>query len=100
MLPFTPPVCCRINTILDSSRVLVMEDGVVKEYDSVPRLMGRSDSTFRRMVVSAGARGGRQSGPWDGCLVVKLLLPASACLMSGSVGLPHLPGLFAPSHIT
>ena len=31
-----------------------MEDGVVKEYDSVPRLMGRGDSTFRAMVVEAG----------------------------------------------
>lgn len=35
-----------------------MEDGVVKEYDSVPRLMGRTESTFRRMVTSAGGWGG------------------------------------------
>lgn len=47
----------RINTILDSSKVLVMEDGVVKEYDSVAGLMGRRESTFRGMVVEAGLEG-------------------------------------------
>lgn len=31
-----------------------MEGGVVKEFDSVPSLMGRSGSTFRSMVVQAG----------------------------------------------
>lgn len=44
----------RINTVLDSTRVLVMEDGRVKEYDAVPTLMGRSDSSFRAMVLEAG----------------------------------------------
>ena len=31
-----------------------MEDGLVREYDSVPNLMGRTQSTFRRMVEEAG----------------------------------------------
>eukprot|EP00887_Chlorella_sp_A99_P001417 scaffold8.g1417.t1 len=31
-----------------------MVDGVVGEYDTVPALMGRTRSTFRRMVVEAG----------------------------------------------
>jgi len=44
----------RINTVLDSTRVLVMEDGEVKEYDQVPTLMGRQTSTFRAMVLEAG----------------------------------------------
>lgn len=44
----------RLNTVLDSTRVLVMEDGYVKEYDTVPKLMGRSTSTFRSMVMEAG----------------------------------------------
>ncbi|PSC67462.1 hypothetical protein C2E20_8853 [Micractinium conductrix] len=47
----------RINTILDSSKVLVMEAGVVKEFDSVPALMGRSQSTFKSMVIEAGLEG-------------------------------------------
>ena len=34
-----------------------MESGVVKEFDSVPGLMGRTDSTFRAMVAQAGLEG-------------------------------------------
>lgn len=34
-----------------------MESGVVKEFDAVPRLMGRSESTFRGMVLEAGLEG-------------------------------------------
>jgi ABC-type multidrug transport system fused ATPase/permease subunit len=44
----------RLNTVLDSTRVLVMEDGLVKEYDTVPNLMGNRTSTFRSMVMEAG----------------------------------------------
>ena len=44
----------RINTVLDSTKVLVMDDGNVKEFDTVPTLMGRRQSTFRAMVVEAG----------------------------------------------
>jgi ABC-type multidrug transport system fused ATPase/permease subunit len=51
----------RINTILDSTRVLVMEDGVVGEYDTVPVLMGRSTSSFRAMVVESGLEAGSMS---------------------------------------
>lgn len=43
----------RINTILDSSKVLVMDNGVVAEYDTVPALMSRSESSFRKMVVES-----------------------------------------------
>ena len=39
-----------------------MEDGLVKEFDSVPTLMGRTASTFRRMVTSAGGGGGGGRG--------------------------------------
>lgn len=34
-----------------------MEGGVVKEFDAVPRLMGRTESTFRGMVLEAGLEG-------------------------------------------
>lgn len=44
----------RINTILDSTKVLVMEDGIVKEYDTVPKLMNRQESSFKQMVLEAG----------------------------------------------
>ncbi len=47
----------RINTILDSSKVLVMDNGVVAEYDTVPALMSRSDSSFRKMVVESESMG-------------------------------------------
>jgi ABC-type multidrug transport system fused ATPase/permease subunit len=47
----------RINTVLDSTKVLVMDDGLVKEFDEVPSLMGRKESTFRAMVVEAGLDG-------------------------------------------
>ena len=43
----------RINTILDSSKVLVMDNGVVAEYDTVPTLMSRSESSFRKMVLES-----------------------------------------------
>lgn len=44
----------RLNTILDSSRVLVMEAGLVKEYDTVPVLLAKPGGTFRAMVEDAG----------------------------------------------
>ncbi|KAL0031798.1 hypothetical protein WJX79_007928 [Trebouxia sp. C0005] len=44
----------RLNTILDSTKVLVMEDGRVKEYDSPANLMQIPNGTFRAMVVEAG----------------------------------------------
>ncbi|KAL4457987.1 hypothetical protein ABPG75_012852 [Micractinium tetrahymenae] len=52
----------RINTILDSSKVLVMESGVVKEFDSVPGLMGRAESTFKSMVIEAGLESAAPAG--------------------------------------
>jgi len=45
----------RINTILDSTKVLVMDGGVVAEYDTVPTLMSRADSSFRKMVLESDA---------------------------------------------
>lgn len=51
----------RINTILDSTKVLVMEDGIVKEFASVPSLMSRQGSSFRAMVVEAGLEGSAMS---------------------------------------
>jgi ABC-type multidrug transport system fused ATPase/permease subunit len=48
----------RINTILDSNKVLVMDDGVVAEYAAPAELMQQPDSAFRSMVVEAGLGAG------------------------------------------
>jgi len=50
----TLTIAHRINTILDSNKVLVMDDGRLGEYDTVPVLMSRPASAFRAMVVEAG----------------------------------------------
>lgn len=44
----------RINTILDSNKVLVMDDGNVAEYAPPAELMSSPESEFRSMVVEAG----------------------------------------------
>ncbi len=45
--------------------MLVMEVGLVKEFDTVPTLMGRRQSTFRAMVVEAGLAGEEGEGAAD-----------------------------------
>jgi len=44
----------RIKTILDSSRVLVMEAGRVKEFDTPDTLLKNKDSAFYKMARDAG----------------------------------------------
>ncbi|KAL6776952.1 hypothetical protein ACKKBF_B40365 [Auxenochlorella protothecoides x Auxenochlorella symbiontica] len=44
----------RINTILDATKVLVMENGKVAEYDTVARLMSQETSSLRAMAEEAG----------------------------------------------
>jgi hypothetical protein len=36
------------------AQVLVLDAGTAKEFDAVPKLMSRSNSLFRAMVVDAG----------------------------------------------
>eukprot|EP01026_Neomeris_dumetosa_P021529 TRINITY_DN1880_c0_g1_i5.p2 TRINITY_DN1880_c0_g1~~TRINITY_DN1880_c0_g1_i5.p2 ORF type:complete len:273 (-),score=38.86 TRINITY_DN1880_c0_g1_i5:206-1024(-) len=43
----------RLNTIMDSDKVLVMEAGRVKEYDTVPNLLNYDRGVFREMVEQA-----------------------------------------------
>lgn len=45
----------RLNTIVDYDRVLVLEMGRVKEFDSPAALLRRADSTFAAMVAETGA---------------------------------------------
>ena len=43
-----------LQTIMDSSRVLVMEAGHVKEFDSPAALLTNTESAFYKMAKDAG----------------------------------------------
>ncbi|CAN1227639.1 ABC transporter C family member 2 [Linum grandiflorum] len=45
----------RLNTIIDSDRVLLLDSGRVLEYDSPEELLSRDDSAFSKMVQSTGS---------------------------------------------
>lgn len=40
----------RLNTILDSDKVMVMENGHLAEFDSVSRLLGNPNSLFKKLI--------------------------------------------------
>ena len=44
----------RLNTIMDSHKVVVMDDGHVKEFDSPQNLLQTQDSVFLSMAREAG----------------------------------------------
>ncbi|GAA5894971.1 uncharacterized protein JCM6883_002275 [Sporobolomyces salmoneus] len=44
----------RINTIMDSTRILVLDKGTVKEFDTPAALLGRKDSIFYSLALEAG----------------------------------------------
>lgn len=46
----------RVQTILDSDRVMVMENGQIIEFDSPQRLIENPQSTFSRLVRQAQAQ--------------------------------------------
>ena len=43
----------RLNTIMDSDRVLVLDDGYVAEYDSPKALLQKPGGIFRAMVAKS-----------------------------------------------
>ncbi|PON71681.1 ATP-binding cassette containing protein [Parasponia andersonii] len=45
----------RLNTIIDSDRILVLDGGQVLEYDSPEELLSNGESAFSRMVQSTGS---------------------------------------------
>ncbi|XP_077545465.1 ATP-binding cassette sub-family C member 2-like isoform X2 [Haemaphysalis longicornis] len=50
----------RIHTVLDYDRILVLEDGKVKEFDTVTRLLADPSSTFYSMALDAGIHNARE----------------------------------------
>ena len=44
----------RLNTIMDSHKVVVMDDGHVREFDSPDNLLQTQDSVFLSMAREAG----------------------------------------------
>merc|ERR1712238_578341 len=46
----------RLNTILDSDRVLVLDDGMVAEFDTPSNLLAKKDGIFRSMVEKSRSK--------------------------------------------
>lgn len=52
----------RLNTIMDSDRVMVLDKGMIAEFDTVDSLMSNKDSIFYGMAKNAGISGGNTNG--------------------------------------
>ncbi|XP_049513744.1 ATP-binding cassette sub-family C member 2-like isoform X2 [Dermacentor silvarum] len=50
----------RLHTVLDYDRILVLEDGKVREFDTVPRLLSDKSSVFYSMAIEAGINSARR----------------------------------------
>ncbi|XAR70217.1 Xenobiotic-transporting ATPase [Bertholletia excelsa] len=59
-------VAHRIPTVMDSTKVLVMSDGQVVEYDEPMRLTGREDSLFRQLVREYWSNSGNFNAQLEG----------------------------------
>lgn len=50
----------RIHTVLDYDRILVLDDGKVKEFDTVPHLLSDKSSMFYSMAIESGINSARR----------------------------------------
>lgn len=53
----------RLNTIMDSDRVLVLDQGQVREFDTPRNLLADRDSVFHSMAEAAGLVSQQQPQP-------------------------------------
>jgi ABC-type transport system involved in cytochrome bd biosynthesis fused ATPase/permease subunit len=51
----------RLNTIMDSDRVMVLDKGMIAEFDSVDALLNDRESIFYGMAKNAGLVGGNNN---------------------------------------
>ncbi len=58
----TITIAHRINTIMDSDRVVVLDQGRLTEYDTPEALLANKDSIFAGLVLEAGLGGTENSG--------------------------------------
>jgi ABC-type multidrug transport system ATPase subunit len=49
----------RLNTIMDFDRILVFDDGKIKEFDTPTNLLEKEGGSFRAMVEATGAESAR-----------------------------------------
>ena len=78
-----------------------MEAGVVKEFDSVGGLMGRSDSAFKSMVIEAGLEGAASGSISRVASVAALAAAAKAAAGdSGDMSPPSASGSPLPAAVS
>jgi len=53
----------RLNTVLDSSRILVLDKGQVAEFDTPARLLANPESRFAKLVADSAASEGEAAAP-------------------------------------